>query len=616
MFTEVSKKFVTFALSGLAFSTIVACSSDTGTKTGPATEPAAGRDAASTSEFRQYLDANYAADMQTWPATASRRGLHTNDAAWNPNSEADNNLWREQTQARLKTLAEFDAKSLDAGEQLSYALYQQSLERGLASDEFRRQSYPIHQFRGAHTFVPTFMANTHSVESIVDAENYIGRLNAVGSLFDGTIEQMRLSEQAGAFLPDWSYPQLIKTSQNTISGAPFTEGEDSVIWADFQGKVAKLDINDAQRNHLLAAARSALLDSVMPAYQRLINELERIGALSPAADGVWKHPQGDDFYAERLAYFTTTDLNAVQVHDLGLENVARIHAEMRSIMEKVGFGGTLAEFFVFMREDPQFYYSNDKAGRERYLAEATALIDTMRESLPSAFGIFPKSELDVRRVETFRERSAGKAFYQYPVPEAGRPGIYYANLYDMKSMPTYQMEALAYHEGIPGHHMQRAITVELEGIPEFQKYASFTAYTEGWGLYSEMLPKEMGFYQDPYSDFGRLAMELWRAARLVVDTGLHHKRWTREEAIDYLVQNTPNSEYDSMKAIERYAVMPGQATAYMIGKLKIVEIREKAKEALGDKFDLAAFHDEVLKDGQVPLTILETKIDNWVAAQL
>jgi uncharacterized protein (DUF885 family) len=398
-------------------------------------------------------------------------------------------------------------------------------------------------------------------------------------------------------------------------GAPFDAGDDSPVWADFQAKVAALELSREERQLLLDQARAALLEDFQPAYLRLVNALEQQAALAPAEDGVWKHPDGDAFYRERLAYYTTTELTPDQVHDIGLREVARIHEEMRGIMRRVGYEGSLRDFMKFMRDDARFYYSNDDAGRERYLREATVYIDAMRERLPDYFGLLPKAGIVVKRVEPFRERTAGKAFYQTPPQDGSRPGIYYANLYDMKSMPTYQMEALAYHEGIPGHHMQRAISVELQGIPEFQKYATFTAYTEGWGLYTEQLAREMGFYEDPYADFGRLAMELWRAARLVVDTGLHYKRWTREEAIRYLMENTPNAEYDCTKAIERYAAMPGQATAYMIGKLKILELREAAREALGERFDIRGFHDEILKDGPVPLSILEKKIDRWVARQ-
>ena len=288
---------------------------------------------------------------------------------------------------------------------------------------------------------------------------------------------------------------------------------------------------------------------------------------------------------------------------------------MTTIKNQVGFDGTLQEFFVYMRSDPdnKFSYPNTDAGRAAYLDEAVAIIETMKGRLDELFYTKPKAALIVKRVEPFREKAAGKAFYQRPALDGSRPGTYYANLYDMANMPIYQMEALAYHEGIPGHHMQRALSQELEGLPSFRVYGSATAYTEGWGLYSEFIPKEMGFYDDPYSDFGRLAMELWRAARLVVDTGIHDKQWTRQEAVDYLLTNTPNPEGDCRSAIDRYIVMPGQATAYKIGMLKILELRARAQEALGDDFDIRGFHDVILANGPVPLAILEENIDLWIA---
>lgn len=490
------------------------------------------------------------------------------------------------------------------------------IERQLANDVFRYHTYIINQFWGAHTFVPSFLINIHRISEISDADAYITRLNGVESFFDQLITQLRLREEAGVFPPKWSYDQMLQAARNVISGAPFVEGEqDSTIWTDFQKKVATLDLSEAERNRLLDQARSALINKVQPAYEKLMSELTKQRLLSPKGDGVWRLPDGDKWYQNRLAWYTTTDLTAEEVHQLGLYHVERIHNDMRQIMAQVGFAGSLSEFFAFMRTDPQFYYEDSDAGRDAYMRDAKAYIDAMEQKIPEYFGLIPQADMIIKRVEPFREQSAGKAFYQSPSQDGSRPGIYYANLYDMSVMPSYQMEALAYHEGIPGHHMQRAITQELTGIPEFQKYASFTAYTEGWGLYTEELPKEMGFYQDPYSDFGRLAMELWRACRLVVDTGLHAKRWSREEAIAYLVENTPNSEYDAVKAIERYIALPGQATAYMIGKLEIQTLRAKAETELGDQFDLRGFHDEVLKDGPVPLNILAQKIDNWIAAQ-
>ena len=284
-------------------------------------------------------------------------------------------------------------------------------------------------------------------------------------------------------------------------------------------------------------------------------------------------------------------------------------------MKQVGFDGSLQEFFQHLQTEPRFTYEDSDAGRDAYLKEATRLIDVMKGELDAVFLTKPKADLEVRRVEAFREKAAGKAFYNRPAPDGSRPGYYYANLYKITDMPKYQMEALAYHEGIPGHHMQIAMAQELEGIPKFRKFGGYTAYTEGWGLYSEFLPKEMGFYEDPYSDFGRLAMEIWRAARLVVDTGLHDKKWTRQQAIDYLTTNTPNPLNDCVKAIERYIVMPGQATAYKIGMIKIQDLRADAKKRLGDKFDIREYHAVVLDSGPVPLNILEERVNDWVESK-
>ena len=279
-------------------------------------------------------------------------------------------------------------------------------------------------------------------------------------------------------------------------------------------------------------------------------------------------------------------------------------------MSDVGFEGSLQEFFVHLRTGDQYFYTS----REDYLAEANSKLAAMEKKLPEFFNTLPNAPFVIKPVEAFREKSAGKAFYQRPAPDGSRPGTYYVNLYDLKSMSKTELEALAYHEALPGHHLQLAIQTELGDLPAFRKFGGVTAYSEGWGLYSEELGKDMGFYTDPYSDFGRLGMELWRACRLVVDTGIHDKRWSREEAIQYLTDNTPNPDGDIRKAIERYIVYPGQATAYMIGKLKILELRTRAQEALGDEFTMGAFHDVILKSGPVPLDIMEERVDAWIAS--
>lgn len=563
-----------------------------------------------------FFERTFEEDLKRSPLFQSYLGKKWDYDKWDDISEKEADAQITIAKNRLETLASFDTSKLSEQEKLSLRLYKLGIERDLANDEFRHHRYIVHQFRAAHTQVPSFLINIHSVKSKEDAQAYIGRLDNVRSYFDQVIEQMAIREKAGVFPPAWAYDQMIDASRNVISGAPFdTSDEPSTIWEDFQNKVSALTLDDAEKEALLVEAKAALITSVMPAYEKFIEALAHQREISPEGDGVWRLPDGDKWYQNRLNWFTTTDLSADEVHQIGLDNVERIHNAMRDIMQQVGFEGTLQEFFVFMREDDQFYLPSTDEGRQEYLDTATQVIDEMREALPDYFGILPKAPIVVKRVEAFREQSAGKAFYQSPAQDGSRPGIYYANLYDMKAMPTYQLEALAYHEGIPGHHMQRSIAQELEGVPQFQKFLSFTAYTEGWGLYTEELAKDMGFYKDPYSDFGRLAMELWRACRLVVDTGIHAKKWSREKAVTYLVENTPNPQYDAQKAIERYIAMPGQATAYMIGKLKIMELREKAMQALGDKFDWKGFHDEVLKYGPVPLSLLEENIDNWIAAQ-
>jgi uncharacterized protein (DUF885 family) len=555
-------------------------------------------------------------DVANSPVWQSYLGIKDDYDKWDDMSDAATQVEIEKITQRLAQAKLFDTSLLSAQEQLSLEIYQQDIQRQLANDAFRHHTYVMHQFRAAHTFVPSFLINIHRISDISDADAYIQRLLGVDSMFDQVIDQLRIREKLGVYPPRWAYDQMIQASHNVISGTPFTESAtDSTIYADFVQKITALGLSNAEQSGYISELTAALTQSVQPAYEKLIAELMKQRLLSPEGDGVWRLPEGDKWYQNRLEWFTTTRLNAEEVHQIGIENVDRIHAEMRNIMQQVKFTGTLAEFFTFMRTDPQFYYPDSDQGRVDYMTDAKAYIDTMEAKIPEYFGLTPEARMVVKQVEAFREKSAGKAFYQSPAIDGSRPGIYYANLYDMSAMPTYQMEALAYHEGIPGHHMQRAITQELNGIPDFQKYASFTAYTEGWGLYTEELGKDMGFYQDPYSDFGRLAMELWRACRLVVDTGLHAKRWSRKEAIEYLVDNTPNARYDAVKAIERYIAMPGQATAYMIGKLKIMELRDKSRAALGDNFDIRGFHDEVLKDGPVPLSLLESKIDAWIAQQ-
>ena len=515
---------------------------------------------------------------------------------------------------QLARLREIDAEGLDKSEALSLTLYSQRLENGLADTQWRYHGYPVNQMFGVHSSIPSFLINQHLIANKAEAEAYIARVRAVPEVLSHVIEDLNIRADQGIIAPKFVFPHSIRDSQNIIAGIGDDAGaEQNPLVEDFKAKLDKLELDDSLRADLLAQLNQALAEQFAPAYRELIVTLQALGERSEGNFGVWSLPNGAAYYANALKRITTTDMTPDQIHQLGLDEVARIQDEMRGIMQQVGFEGDLQAFFEFMRSDPQFYLPDTDEGRQAYLDEATRVIDEMEGRLDELFYSQPKARVMIKAVEAFREKSAGRAFYQRPAEDGSRPGTYYANLYRMQDMPTYDLEALAYHEGIPGHHMQGTISQEQQGLPMFRRHGGYTAYSEGWGLYSEYIPKEMGLYSNPYSDFGRLSMEIWRACRLVVDTGLHHKRWTREEAIDYLTANTSSSVVANTKAIERYMIMPGQATAYKVGMLKILELREKARTALGDQFDIRGYHELVLSNGAVPLNVLETLVDDWVA---
>jgi uncharacterized protein (DUF885 family) len=561
-----------------------------------------------------------------WDETVARHPVDESFYGIKTHYDQLEDLSDEKAAADLKALQdqlaalhrEFKLESLDASTQLSYKLFELEVERAAEEFRFRNDVYPISQMRGVHAQIPTFLINVHKVDNEKDAQAYIARLNAIPKLFDQVIVNLRTCEGKGVVAPKFVFPLVLEACHKVIGGAPFDEsGPDSPLLADFKKKVGALkELNDAARSKLIDQAKSALSNSVKPAYQKLIAFLEDQSKRANDNAGVWKFPDGAEFYEMALRQTTTTNLSADEIHQLGLKEVARIHGEMEKIREKVGFKGDLSAFFKFMRDDKRFYLPDTDEGRAKYLARAVQIVDEMKKRLDELFITKPKADIVVKAVEKFRESSAGAAFYQQPAPDGSRPGMFYVNLRDMRDQPVYQLEALAHHEGIPGHHMQIAIAQELAGIPKFRKLgARFTAYTEGWGLYSELTPKEIGMYQDPYSDFGRLSLELLRAARLVVDTGIHARKWTRDQAIDYLKENTPNSEGECVDAINRYIVMPSQATAYKIGMLKILELREKAKRELGTKFDLRQFHDVVLTNGALPLDVLEDLVNRWIKSK-
>lgn len=526
--------------------------------------------------------------------------------------------WMRGATAQME--ASFDYDELSEAAKLSYDMWKYRLEQAERAYEFREQAYILHQMGSAQSSLPTFLLTQHTVEDESEMQAFIARIGGIGTAMDQLLARTQANAEAGTRAPRFAYDSVILEANNLTSGAPFEEGEPSAIWAGVERHLTALlesgAITEERAGELREEARTALTGTFAPAYARTIAWFEEDRPnTSEEAQGASALPNGEAFYAASLKEMTTTDLTADEIHRIGLDEVERIQTEMRAIMEQVGFEGTLQEFFEFTRTDPQFYYPDNETGAQQYIDQATAHIDALTARLPEFFGTLPKAPLEVRRVEAFREQDGAAQHYQTGTPDGSRPGVYYAHLSDMTSMPIPELEAIAYHEGNPGHHMQLSIAQELEGVPKFQSQGGFiSAYGEGWALYTELLAKEMGGYQDPYSDFGRLGSEIWRAIRLVVDTGIHAKGWSEEEAVQYALENSPNPEGAVRSEVQRYYVLPGQATSYKIGMIRIQELRAKAEKELGEDFDIRGFHDTVLGGGSVPLSILEKRIDQWIAS--
>jgi len=565
-------------------------------------------------ELNDWFAARYEENLARSPMRQTYLGLKTAQDKLDDTSQAaldENYAIEQQNIAEMRKL--FNLDKLDRQGKISYRLFEYNGDVSKTGHPYLGHQYVFNHMSGPHSSFPTFMVNFHKVETIEDAQGYIARLTAAKRYFAQFQARTEAQVKSGIVLPKFVYGKLITASENIVAGAPFSDGPDSPIYTDIKAKIEKLNVSQANKQALLAQAEQALSTSIGPAYESLIAMFKAHEKIATDDDGVWKLPDGADYYQSRLNYYTTTDLSADAIHDIGLKEVARIQGEMRKIMEQVKFEGSLQEFYTFLRTDEQFTFSNDDAGRAQYMAGATAIIDDMKSRLDELFITKPNSDMVVKRVEPFREASAFFAFYELPSQDGSRPGTYFINLKDVRDQPTYLMQALAYHEGLPGHHMQLAIAMELENIPEFRKQGLHTAYIEGWALYAESVPAELGMYTDPYKDFGRLSMEIFRAARLVVDTGIHAKKWTREQAVQYMLENIANTEGDIRSEIDRYIVWPGQATAYKIGMIKIGDLKKSAQGQLGDKFDIREFHEVVLANGSVPLSVLEELVAEWVA---
>lgn len=567
-----------------------------------------------------YLDGEFEEELDMSPEWLTMQGRRERYGELDDRSDAmvDRRLaWRRESVADMK--ARFDPATLDEEARTSFEMWEQQLEFDTRAARFRRQPY-IFIRSGDHASLPNFLINFHAVDTESDLAAYVSRLRAMARALDQDLERAKAAAAAGNRPPRFAFDQAIQEVRAVVTGRPFGAGANSPLLADLTAKARKLQdagrIDSARAKALLDAGNDALITDVKPAYDRVIAWLtaDRVNT-RPDPEGASTLTDGKDYYDTQLYLQTTTTMTAEQIHELGLSEVARLRTEMEQIKQKVGFTGTLEAFFAFMRTSPRFHLANTGAGRAEYIRMAEGFLGSMKAKLPEYFGFLPKADLVVKRVEPFREEAGGAQHYYAGAPDGSRPGIFYAHLSDMKTMPTYELETVAYHEGVPGHHLQISIAQERTGIAKFRGQYGFTAFQEGWGLYSEVLAKDAGFYSDPYSDFGRLGAEMWRAVRLVVDTGIHAKGWSEKQAVAYFLDNAPKAEGAVRSETRRYFVWPGQATTYKIGMLKLLELRAQAQTELGGAFDYRAFHDTVLGGGAMPLPVLEARVKRWIARE-
>jgi prolyl oligopeptidase len=539
--------------------------------------------------------------LQEDPTFASELG----DRRWNdrwPDISLD--AFERRQRHRLEVLHKLDAietAALSDTDRVNYRLFRRDYEFDAEGYQYRTFLIPLNQRGGIQTL--NELADSLRFATVKDYEDWIARLRALPAFMDQTIALMREGIRSRIVhprvvmerVPDQITRQIVTDPADSLFFQPFKRFPDSV--------------SDSERQRLAAEAKQAITEYVFPSYRRF-QEFFNKEYLPACFHGVgaWRLPRGKEYYAYRVKLFTTTDLTPEQVHEIGQREVRRIRAEMEKIIQQVGFQGSFQEFLEFLRTDPQFYYKDPQELLEAY----RALAKRIDPELVKLFGRLPRMPYGVEPIPDNIAPDTTTAYYRQPAADGSRAGTYFVNLYKPEVRPKYEMEALSIHEAVPGHHLQIALAMELGELPEFRRYGGYTAFTEGWGLYSESLGEEMGLYKDPYSKFGQLTYEMWRAVRLVVDTGLHYMGWTREQAIEFFKANAAKTEHDIVNEIDRYIAWPGQALAYKIGELKIKELRARAQQELGPRFDLRAFHDVVLGSGAVTLDVLESNVNDWI----
>jgi uncharacterized protein (DUF885 family) len=514
-----------------------------------------------------------------------------------------------QVKKNLEILRSYPREKQTPEQQLSTDILEWFLEDQVMGYEFLHHNYPLNQFFGEQNELPNFMITYHRIEKKRDALNYIKRLSKFEKKFDQILEGLKLREQKGIIPPKFVIERVLVEMRKFIAGS----AQDNVLFTAFREKVEKLDLAETVKQSLYQAVEREISQTVFPTYQKLIDYFEYLETKATTDDGVWKLPNGDAYYARQLQSYTTTKLTPEEVHQIGLREVDRIETEMREIMNSVGLTGkSIVEHMKDLSQDPRFLYPNTDEGRVQALEDFRAILVHIDQNLEDIIDLRPEAGVEVERMPSFREETAPSAYYQIPSLDGKRPGVFYVNLRDMGEVQKYGMKTLAYHEAIPGHHFQLALAQGIK-CPTFRKVLPFTAYVEGWALYAEKVAREFGFFDDPYSELGYLESELFRAVRLVVDTGIHQKRWTREQAIAYMEEHLGWAIESTVTEVERYIVMPGQACAYKIGEIKIVELRRRAETILGEHFDIKTFHNVLLRDGAMPLKILEKRVDEYIA---
>ena len=550
----------------------------------------------------ELFDSEWQRTLRESPTHASQLGDRRYNRLWGDVSEKAIETSAAKTRTTLAALLKIDVNQLNDADRLNYQLFKREYETRIASQPLQLHFLPVNQRGGIQN--QNDLARLLSFDSVTDYDDWIARLNAFPVYMDQTITLMKNGMATGMLHPK----VVMKRVPAQIRRQLVRNAEDSLYYAPF--RTFKVELSEAEATRLRGTAKAAIERDILPAYARFLKFFEEEYLPGSFDDvGCWQRPNGQQMYATLAKKFTTTELTPQQIHDIGLSEVARIRSEMEVIQQQVRFEGSFQEFLTHLRSAPQFFFTDPNDLLQAY-KDCCQRIDP---ELHRLFKRIPKAAYEIIPIPAQMAPDTTTAYYQRPSADGNRPGGYYVNLYRPQDRPKYEIEALSLHESVPGHHFQVALAMELEDMPEFRRHGGYTAFIEGWGLYSEKLGEELGLYQDPYSKFGQLTYEMWRAVRLVVDTGMHSQKWSRQDAIDFFVANTAKSLLDIENEVDRYIAWPGQALAYKIGELKIRELRARAESELGPRFNIKDFHDVVLRDGAVPLSVLEQNVERWIA---